>query len=102
MKERNKPTKSFVKRSIEEIEKEAFQEGNGGLIVKMWIARTKGDRLSIFDKKPHYSECEELWLNWLGESRCLLEAGYKINSTDFPEVTFENSPMEVGLKLIEK
>ena len=27
MKERNKPTKSFIARSIEEIEKEAFNEG---------------------------------------------------------------------------
>ena len=27
MKERNKPTKSFIARSIEEIEKEAFKEG---------------------------------------------------------------------------
>ena len=27
MKERNKPTKSFIERSIEEIEKEAFREG---------------------------------------------------------------------------
>ena len=27
MKERNKPTKSFIERSIEEIEKEAFKEG---------------------------------------------------------------------------
>ena len=28
MKERNKPTKSFIARSIEEIEKEAFKEGH--------------------------------------------------------------------------
>ena len=27
MKERNKPTKSFIERSIDEIEKEAFKEG---------------------------------------------------------------------------
>ena len=27
MKERNKPTKSFIARSIEEIEKEAFEKG---------------------------------------------------------------------------
>ena len=70
--------------------------------MKMWIARTKGNRLSIFDTKPHYSEYEELWFNWLGESKCVIEAGYRIKSTDFPEVTFENSPMEVELKLIEK
>ena len=68
--------------------------------MKMWIARTKGNRLSIFDKKTHYSESEELWFNWLGESKCVLEAGYKINPTEFPEVTFENSPMEVELKLV--
>lgn len=31
-----------------------------------------------------------------------LDGGIELNTRLFPEVTFENSPMEVELKLIEK
>ena len=37
MKERNKPTKSFIARSIEEIEKEAFKKGYEAGFSKAWM-----------------------------------------------------------------
>lgn len=60
---------------------------------KMWIARDFGGGLYLFPEKPiklvEYN-C------WDGED------WYKIDQDLFPGVTFENSPMEVELKLIEK
>ena len=93
MKERNKPTKSFIERSIEEIEKEAFQEGNGGLIMKMWIARDKNGNLFLHRDRPYLSRLCGVWDS---------DDYFRLEQKDFPEVTFENSPMEVELKLIEK
>lgn len=76
----------------------------GGIVMKMWIARTLHNGLHIFVSKPFWREdlkmwCE--WRKWTTESDRLTN-GYMFDSTLFPEVTFENSPMEVELKLIEK
>lgn len=60
----------------------------------MWIARDCKGRLELHSIKP-YLVAEEFWNNedenWM-----------RLRDEDFPEVTFENSPMEVELKLIEK
>lgn len=71
---------------------------------KVWIARTPNNGSYIFINKPFWREDLKLWcerIRWAtGSGR--LTAGYILASDLFPEVTFENSPMEVELKLIEK
>lgn len=60
--------------------------------MKLWIARDKDGLIYLYMKKPvlitHYFDVKYL----IGE----------VNKTSFPEVTFENSPQEVELKLVEK
>ena len=59
--------------------------------MKMWIARDKSGALYLHAREPYK------------EGNCFFNRndGYiKISARDFPEVTFENSPMEVELKLI--
>ena len=65
--------------------------------MKLWIARGEGDNYCIlFKEKPYkyYDEfCKKNFFttdNMLGTYMCLL-------ADAFPEVTFENSPMEVEL-----
>jgi hypothetical protein len=58
--------------------------------MKMWIARDKkGGRLTL------HSECPI----WFEDFRVWSKKGYitDLPRNDFPEVTFENSPMEVEL-----
>ena len=62
--------------------------------MKMWIARDLEGRLELHSIKP-YLVGEYYWNNeddnWM-----------RLRDEDFPEVTYENSPIEVELKLIEK
>ena len=58
----------------------------------MWLARNKKGYLNIHSKKPVYKEGS--WLNpncnfWDDES-------IYIDRNEFPEITFENSPMEIN------
>ena len=71
----------------------------GGLIMKMWIARTPNNGLYVFNTKPFWREDLRLWCEQMTKSGWIT-AGYIFNSDLFPEVTFENSPMEVELKLV--
>lgn len=59
--------------------------------MKMYIARDFDGYILLHTKEPKLLDGE-----WSSERVLML------NKTDFPEVTFENSPMEVELKLIEK
>jgi hypothetical protein len=69
--------------------------------MKMYIARDEDGRLNLFDEKP--KKFVPLY-----SSRCVwtVPRGYfnhiMLSPKLFPEVTFENSPKEVELKLIEK
>ena len=63
--------------------------------MKMWIARDENGYLFLHRNKPH----TVIWCNttmWTS-----LDC-WQLHTKDYPEVTFENSPMEVELKLIEK
>ena len=62
--------------------------------MKLWIARTKSGKLGLYQFKPFYTNSYDLWI-------CKL-AILSINKKYFPDVTFENSPQEVELKLVEK
>ena len=65
--------------------------------MKMWIARNQSGTLRLFRWTPEYNEKLDMWY----EEH--FEDGYgNISDFEYPEVTFENSPMEVELKLIEK
>lgn len=67
--------------------------------MKLWIARTKprsatgGTFLGLYENKPNYHESYNLWQSPLG-------IPLYIDDTKFPEVTFENSPQQVEIKLI--
>ena len=60
--------------------------------MKLWIARDRNYKrqLFLYVDKPH--SYEGIWYS-RGDS-------YDIDNRLFPEVTFENSPMEVELKLV--
>lgn len=60
--------------------------------MKLWIARDKDGYLYLYDKKP-IQEKDYFDSNTEGKYNTLLHSSY------FFEVTFENSPQEVELKL---
>ena len=60
--------------------------------MKMWIARDKQGMLAIFEDKPTYSHKNgDIWLT--------ADFPFYIDKNNFPEVTFENSPMEVEINI---
>jgi hypothetical protein len=59
--------------------------------MKLWIARDKDGYLAIYKKEP------KLVINQVWVGGCSIW----LSSNDFPEVTFENSPKEIELKLVE-
>ena len=60
--------------------------------MKLWIARDKDGYLFLFDEKPNRYE---FWFDSkLGDS-------YNLKDDFFPEVTFENSPKKVEIKLVK-
>jgi hypothetical protein len=67
----------------------------------MWIARNEDGRLNLFDVKPQKEACfqgkDYIWIVPRGYMNQIM-----LNEKLYPEVTFENSPREVELKLIEK
>lgn len=70
--------------------------------MKMWIARdevgiVKGwtPQLALYENKPFFNEVKKGMFFTDGNY-------YVLPEHYFPEVTFENSPMEVELKLIEQ
>lgn len=65
--------------------------------MKMWIARTKGNVLTLHQSKPRrvkISHCSNEFF-WASD----VETQSFLNKNLFPEVTFENSPMEVEINL---
>lgn len=62
--------------------------------MKLWIARNKDNTVVIFQSKPILNNNQE-WDEILNEDFMLIPEYL------FPEVTFENSPQEVELKLVD-
>lgn len=60
--------------------------------MKLWIARNKDNNLIVFQSKPILNNKQE-WDEILNEDFMLIPEYL------FSEVTFENSPMQVELKL---
>lgn len=67
------------------------------LIMKLYIARDLNDSLSLFSDKPKLK-----FINIHGKRIWIGDFVAAVKTDLFPEVTFENSPKEVELKLIEK
>lgn len=63
--------------------------------MKLWIARNKDNNLIVFQSKPILND----WQEW---DEILNEDFMFIPKHLFPEVTFENSPVQVELKLVDK
>lgn len=62
--------------------------------MRMWVAREPyGKGIECFKDKPYWDENAHEWVGG-----CIGSLSREI----YPEVTFENSPKEVELKLIEK
>jgi hypothetical protein len=63
----------------------------GGMVMKMWIARDKSGLLALYKCEPKRDG------DFFSEYDTGGHYGIFINRNNFPEVTFENSPMEVEL-----
>ena len=65
--------------------------------MKMWIARDFDGTLVLSNRQPYLpNKCCDFF--FFGDDTSI----YYLDENMFPEVTFENSPIEVELKLIEK
>jgi hypothetical protein len=64
--------------------------------MKYWIARNEKGFLFLYDDEPfeYKYEGHSYWRTYGNY--------YSIDDDLFPEITYENSPQEVELKLIEK
>ena len=62
--------------------------------MKLWIARDVKGELKLYDRKPNPLQ------GWF-----FPQMGFeslKLNEQLFPEITFENSPQEIELKLVKE
>ena len=65
--------------------------------MKLWLARDEDGLLNLFMNSAPHKEIYERVVIWENDEEC---GTISMDRTDFPEVTFENSPKEVELKLI--
>lgn len=67
--------------------------------MKLWVARDKDGILRLFETKPFLN----INNNWDSDDNYWDSDDnyFVIDENKFPEVTFENSPQQVELKLIE-
>ena len=66
--------------------------------MKLWIARDKDDSLFLYGKEPKLSE--DIEGSWVCSQYDVLVDVIILPPKMFPEITFENSPQQVELKLI--
>lgn len=70
----------------------------------LWVARDKSGDIGLYSQKPIWRKAtwtSEPFYDWLGEVGDAAFMGY-LEKDSFPEVTFENSPMQVELTLLNK
>lgn len=68
--------------------------------MKLWIARQRDNSLYLFTHQPTLF-CGRWCRNGVNQHYTILWKD-KVEKDLFPEVTFENSPQEVELKLIKE
>lgn len=64
--------------------------------MKLWAARDFNNKLSLFSNKPKLK-----FVSMHGKSTWIGDFAAAVKSDLFPEVTFENSPQEVEIKLVK-
>lgn len=64
--------------------------------MKLWIARDKDGYIGLYRKLPTWVRINRFREDWDGDFMGLLD------KDSFPEVTFENSPMEVEIKILKE
>lgn len=62
--------------------------------MKLWIARNKSKTIKLFTIEPEYNSFLDEWKGYDFEE-------IELSVLNFTEVTFENSPMQVELKLVK-
>lgn len=62
--------------------------------MKLFVARDKNGFIGLYRQKPIWIRVNRFREDWNGEFMGLLD------DDSFPEVTFENSPMQVEIKLV--
>lgn len=63
--------------------------------MKLWIARDKSKVIKLFIIKPEYNSISDEWKGYDFEE-------IELSILNFPEITFENSPQMVEVKLIKE
>ena len=63
--------------------------------MKLWIARNKSKVIKLFTIEPEYNGISDEWKGYDFEE-------IELSLLNFTEVTFENSPQQVELKLMNK
>lgn len=61
--------------------------------MKLWIARDRDGDISLYYEKPRLDKFGKFW----GDA----PFGMRLSNNSFPEITIENSPQEVELKLVK-
>jgi hypothetical protein len=64
---------------------------------KVWIARDKDGRLSLFRLKPVLNYLKMEWVPSDDETHQRADSYCEIIRELFPEITFENSPQEIEI-----
>ena len=67
--------------------------------MKFYVAREKDNSTRLFTSKPYYHDGFQKWVTGNPYDFQYDLVGY-IPDTEFQELTFENSPKEVKIKLI--
>ena len=67
--------------------------------MKMWIAKHEKQSYVVLFKEKPVKRYDKYTKGWWWESETMYNAYLCLDAESFPEVTFENSPQEVELKL---
>lgn len=68
------------------------------MIMKLWIARSELCRLCLYITKPKKEKSRVTGTIYWTDGNI----SFNIDDRLFPEITFENSPQEIELKLIKE
>ena len=73
-------------------------------IMKLWIARDFDGGLYTFTNKPWLQTVDKIWLDFPVYIDWKDDCSYyeQLDCNLYPEITFENSPQRVEIKLVEK
>lgn len=63
--------------------------------MKLWIVKDLSEELFLFKERPIYNDKLKMWI-------CGGLYVGKLKGNSLPEVTFENSPQQVEIKLVKE